>query len=408
VAVLSKQLSSLQKRYGHLPPANAPRGTPAGDDLLRGAAARLQRGQADGADIDVLLKNLSRTGRNGAEIGSLVLKAATRLPPDPEAWLHAMSDPALDRTVRTQLTHAAVADIRARLAMKSERDAATADLAFLAWTVDATKARDLARTVGAPAVAPWLEERGLKTRCLVRFHSDFLRNADPADLATLGSEAVLAWERAGLIRSLALHERQTCKQDMDRFRKAVVGLLALCERALQRDPAAYRRIRAEIMKLWREVDPTPLRRLKAEAVGLTEAELRKLVRVESSIDLAIYLERLAAWGHGGDRIQFYRQYEAWMHAQGASFEAPEPYNGRLVIYMPDESLMVEFLDAGALRWYPAGAQLQQVERVAKGGSSHQQFKDMCFSPEDHRIAHRSGWERKVLSWVQNCAQRGST
>ena len=401
---LAKVTASLQARYGGLPPAAVAQGGRADTDVVEAAVRSLRTGTPSAVEVDLLVRHLDVVQQHGNAVIALLARAAETAPPRPQSLFRG-------------LTHHGVAtEHRATFVGLARKHGGldAAERLLLDWMQgDDSKATSLVAAIGAQRLPAWFEERGAKSGWLMPVIESFLFQAPESELGSLDLNSLWAWHADGAFRGILGRAHQIGNRTkasgagIARLQRVGVRLMAEAARVCESRRDLYKLIRQPIHAEWQLLDPAVLRNLRSMDTGLPPGMLEQLELAESDVNAQAFFEALSDLdGATGERMTFWKYEFPRLRTRGVRFTFTNTgygREGRLLIKLPDGTIVVEFAEGGSLRFYGPrypGFDVAVVETAATSSSwSTNEFKNLYTRDPHLRVDHRSGWQDKARQWL---------
>lgn len=381
-ARLAAMAQELTRRWGHLPPA-VPRSQAVPGDVVNAAIRRVQTGQHEPIDAELLARSLAIVAKAGTAAESAVERHLQRTPVEGEFWLQGLTDPVLPSAKRASWTAVAL----------KQGGLSPAELSLAQWFSLPVDRRGLPQTfmlhVPPPKWADWLAERALTSRLEIPLLQEFILRAEPFQPHAFNPAMLQHWTDAQLLGRLL------SRGSIEETRKLGGRLLALGHALLQGQLAVT--FRNAVRRTWGELDPVhkgSTRGFTAQFLGLTDAQLQWLRRQESDAEFMAFMEAARTEEYwAGERAAFWQQRYPLVRQLGYSFERSAS-SDRLIMTLGDGRFAVEFLDAGPLSFYELSQYTKINLEAALGTMRSSRFRTEHFY--QRKVNHVGNWYDKAI------------
>lgn len=382
--------AELSRRWGHLPPA-VPRSQAVPADVVNAAIRRVQTGQAEPIDAELVVRSLASVVKAGPSAEGAVERHLQRTPVESELWLQGLTDPGLPSTKRAAWTAFAL-----KMAALSP-----SELSLVQWFSLPVDKRGLPQTfmlhVPPAKWGEWLDERAVTSRLEVPLVQELILHSEPFQPQHFAPAMLQHWRDARLLRSLL------ARSNIEQTRKLGGRLLALGHALLHGQAAVeFRNI---VRQTWRDLDPVhkgSARGLSAEFLGLTDAQAKWLNSQESDAEFMAFMEAArteASWA--GERAVFWQESYPLIRQLGYSVERSAS-NDRLIMVLDNGGFAVEFLDAGPLSFYSDPRYVKLSVEAASSAMKSARFRNDF--PYDWKVNHLGHWYDKAIDELERFAQ----
>ncbi len=391
---LARVHHELARRWAHLPP-KAPLAQAVPADAVAAAVRRVQHGQAEAIDAELLARSLAQVTKFGIQAEAAVERYLRKVGADGEYWLLGLTDPALPGARRVPWLNIAA----------QHGSLTAAELALAKWVALHEEFRG--PPSGFVALVPpaqwssWLADHGLRARLLVPLAQSLLLYAETFPPANLTPAPLQNWLDSHDIPRIM----SRTPPNLAEIRRIGGRLLSACHALLQGRVA--QQFRAEVRKAWLELDPVgraSMRKLTAAALGLSDADFARLRRLESDAEFDAFLvDADQDYNWRGMRGDFWRRERSRLHQLGYYIDR-SAHGDRLVLTLDDGRFAVEFLDAGPLLFFDEGRVSKELADRALGPMRSNKFRETCMTW--NKVDHRGNWyPRAVDALIQFAGAR---